>query len=133
MTARRSLLVLLALAVLAVALVGCSSPERVAVAEGRIPGSLPDDFPIPSDATVGRSVVDRGSHRSEVEFGLSRGVDEAARFYLVNLVGSGYVVESAAGDDAGWSIRFSRDTLRGSVVIEAAGSGSAVVVSLNRS
>ncbi|MBP1632120.1 MAG: hypothetical protein H6Q11_408 [Acidobacteria bacterium] len=133
MTARRPLLVLLAVLVLAAVLGACKSPERLSLGEGEVPESVPDDFPIPAGATVGPSVVDRDAHRTEVVLNLSLAVREAAEYYLVNLVSSGYVVESSTGNDTGWTIRFSRDTLRGTIRIEGAATGCGVVVGINRS
>ncbi|HUU61016.1 MAG TPA: hypothetical protein VMX37_01320 [Acidimicrobiia bacterium] len=133
MTARRALLAPLAVGVLIVTLGGCGSPERLSVGEGEIPESVPDDFPVPADATVGASVVDREKHATEFSLDLPRGVEQAAEYYLVNLVSSGYVVETSAGDATRWNIRFSRETLRGTVRIEAGESGCGVVVNINRS
>lgn len=133
MTARPPLVVLLALLVVAGALGGCGSRERVITEEGEIPDSVPDDFPFPADATVGVSVVDREAHQTELALALPRGVEEAAQYYLVNLVSSGYVVERSAGDDTRWDIRFSRDGLRGTVRIEATETGCGVVVNIRGS
>ena len=133
MSARRPLFALLALLVVVAVLVGCGSRERVITEEGEIPDSVPDDFPVPADATVGVSVVDQLAHRTEFALALVQGVEEAAQYYLVNLVSSGYVVESSAGDDTRWNISFSRGALRGTVRIDAGGAGSSVVVKINRS
>ncbi|HSQ36402.1 MAG TPA: hypothetical protein VLS92_00745 [Acidimicrobiia bacterium] len=134
MTARRPLLVPLAVLVLVAALGACKSPQRVSVGEGDIPESVPDDFPIPAGATVGLSIVDREAHQTEFVLTVPQGVEEAAQYFLVNLVSSGYVVERSTGSDTRWDIRFSRDTLRGTFHIEEGGSAvSGVVVSINRS
>ncbi len=133
MSARRPLFALFALLVVVAVLVGCGSRERVITNEGEIPDSVPDDFPVPADATVGVSVVDQLAHQTEFALALVQGVEEAAQYYLVNLVSSGYVVESSAGDDARWNISFSRGALRGTVRIEVGGTGTSVVVNINRS
>jgi len=133
MNARHPLVALLALLVVAAALVGCGSRERVITEEGEIPDSVPDDFPVPADATVGVSVVDQLAHQTEFALALAQGVEEAAQYYLVNLVSSGYVVESSAGDDTRWNISFSRGALRGTVRIESGETGCSVVVNINRS
>jgi len=133
MNARRPLVALLALLAVAAVLVGCGSRERVITEEGEIPDSVPDDFPVPADATVGVSVVDQLAHQTEFALALAQGVEEAAQYYLVNLVSSGYVVESSAGDDTRWNISFSRGALRGTVRIEAGETGCSVVVNINRS
>ncbi|OFW53342.1 MAG: hypothetical protein A2V75_03190 [Actinobacteria bacterium RBG_16_70_17] len=133
MNARRPLVALLALLVVAAVLVGCGSREHVITQEGEIPDSVPDDFPVPADATVGVSVVDQLAHQTEFALALAQGVEEAAQYYLVNLVSSGYVVESSAGDDTRWGISFSRGALRGTVRIEAGETGCSVVVNINQS
>jgi len=133
MNARRPLVALLALLAVVAVLVGCGSRERVITEEGEIPDSVPDDFPVPADATVGVSVVDQLAHQTEFALALTQGVEEAAQYYVVNLVSSGYVVESSAGDDTRWNISFSRGALRGTVRIEAGGAGCSVVVKINRS
>lgn len=134
MTARRPLLVMLAVAALACLLVGCGRDEPVTVGEGEIPGSVPDDFPVPAEAVVGSTLVDRVNHRTEFRLNMSEGSTPVIQFFTVNLVSAGYVVERSAGDDARWSIQFSRGTLRGTVLVEPAGSGAATaLVSINRS
>jgi len=82
---------------------------------------------------VGVSVVDQLAHQTEFALALAQGVEEAAQYYLVNLVSSGYVVESSAGDDTRWNISFSRGALRGTVRIEADETGCSVVVNINQS
>ncbi len=133
MNARRPLVALLALLAVVAVLVGCGSRERVITEEGEIPDSVPDDFPVPADATVGVSVVDQLAHQTEFALALAQGVEEAAQYYVVNLVSSGYVVDNSAGDDTRWNISFSRGALRGTVRIDAGGAGSSVVVKINRS
>jgi len=133
MNTRRPLVALLALLVVVDVLAGCGSRERVITEEGEIPDSVPDDFPVPADATVGVSVVDQLAHQTEFALALTQGVEEVAQYYVVNLVSSGYVVESSAGDDTRWNISFSSGTLRGTVRIEVGGTGCSVVVSINRS
>ena len=133
MTVRRRLLLLLAVAALACVLGGCGG-EPVTVGEGEIPGSVPDDFPVPRGAAVGSTVVDRTSHRTEFRLSITQDFTRVVQFFTVNLVGAGYVVGDSAGDGALWSIEFSKDGLRGTVLIEPAGPGAATaLVSINRS
>ena len=133
MTARRCLLLLLAVAALAGALAACSD-EPVTAGEGEIPGSVPDDFPFPAGAVVGETLVDRTSHRTEFRLSISEDSTRVVRFFTMGLVGNGYVVGGSAGDAARWTIEFSRGILRGTVLVEAAGPGAATaLVSINRS
>ena len=101
--------------------------------EGEIPSSVPDDLPVPPGAVVGSTLVDRVNHRTEFALTLAQEADAVVQYYTVNLVSSGFVVDSSAGDPLGtWRIEFSRGELRGDIVIQPGGSGlAAVVVSLN--
>jgi hypothetical protein len=131
--ARSRLLLLLAVAVLACVLAACSD-EPVTVDEGEIPGSVPDDFPVPAGAVIGTTVVDRTSHRTEFRLNIPEGSTRVVRFFTLSLVENGYVVDDSAGDGTRWTIEFSRGILRGTVLVEPAGPGAAtVLVSINRS
>jgi hypothetical protein len=133
MTARRLLLLLLAVATLAGALAACSD-EPVTAGEGEIPGSVPDDFPFPAGAVVGETLVDRTSHRTEFRLSISEDSTRVVRFFTMGLVENGYVISSSAGDAARWTIEFGRGILRGTVLVEPAGPGAATaLVSINRS
>jgi hypothetical protein len=133
MMPRRLLPVLLGVVVLACALNGCGE-EPVTTGEGEIPGPVPDDFPIPAGSVVGATLVDRTHHRTEMQLDVPRDPVAVIQFYVVSLVGAGYVLARSEGDDARWSIEFGRGTLRGTVLIESAGGGAATVsMSINRS
>lgn len=133
MTIRRRLLLLSAVALLAGLLVACSE-EPVSTGEGEIPGSVPDDFPVPPGAVVGTSVVDRTNHRTEFRLNTPEQLTRVVRFFTVSLVERGYVVDDLAGDGTRWTIEFSRDILRGTVLVEPGGAGeTTVLVSINRS
>jgi hypothetical protein len=130
------LLLLAALCSLALAAAGCGGAddgEGVVFGEGEIPSSVPDDLPTPPGAVVGSTLVDRVNHRTEFALTLAQEADAVVQYYTVNLVSSGFVVDSSAGDPLGtWRIEFSRGELRGDIVIRSGGSGlAAVVVGLN--
>lgn len=132
-TLRRRLLLLSAVAVLAGLLAACSD-EPVTAGEGEIPGSVPDDFPVPPGVVVGTSVVDRTNHRTEFRLSTPEQLTRVVRFFTVSLVERGYVVNDLGGDATGWTIEFSRDILRGTVLVEPGEPGeTTVVVSINRS
>ena len=135
MTARRTLLVIVALGVLAVVVAGCGGDdEPVTFGEGEIPRSVPGDFPVPAGAVVGTTLVDRVNHRTEFRLNLGQDSTAVIQYYTVNLVSAGYVVDRSEGDLTLWSIEFSRDTLRGNILVQPAGAElTAVVVSINRS
>jgi hypothetical protein len=133
MIARCLIFVTLAAATLFLMLPGCGPSEPVTIGEGEVPGPVPDDFPVPAGAVVGSTRIDRVGHRTEFTLTVVRTVSGVTQYYLVSLVSAGYVVVRSGGDDTLWNISFSRDSLRGTVVIEPAGAGAAeVVVSINR-
>jgi len=140
MIPHRALLVLAALGALTLTLAGCGDSAQsddgasVVFGEGVIPASVPADFPVPEGAVVGTTLVDRMNHRTEFRLNLAEEATAVIQYYTVSLVSAGYVVDNSEGDITLWSIEFSRDTLRGSVLIQPAGNGlAAVVVSINRS
>lgn len=134
MTSRRLLVALLAAATLFALITGCGPGAPVTVGEGEIPAPVPNDFPVPDGAVVGATRIDRVGHRTEFTLTVPRTMSGATQYYLVNLVSAGYVVVGSGGDDTSWSISFSRDSLRGTLVIEPAGTGAvAVSVRINRS
>jgi hypothetical protein len=109
-----------------------SGSDPVTFGEGEIPSSIPGEFPVPDGAVVGSTLVDRVNHRSEFAFTLGQDATVVVEYYTVNLVSSGFVVDSSEGDTVSWRIEFSREGLRGDMVIQPEGSGlSAVVASFN--
>jgi len=132
----RRMIVVLVLGALVPAAAGCGGDDAgdpVVFGEGEIPASVPDDLPVPPGAVVGSTMVDRVNHRTEFALTLAQEADAVVQYYTVNLVSSGFVVDSSAGDPLGtWRIEFSRGEVRGDIVIQPGGSGlAAVVVSLN--
>jgi hypothetical protein len=106
--------------------------EQVVFGEGEIPASVPEDFPLPGGAAVGSTMVDRVNHRSEFALTVALEADALVQYYTVSLVSSGFVVDYSAGDMFSWRIEFSREELRGEMVIQPGGTGlAAAVVSLN--
>ena len=102
---RRGLLLAGAAALVACLVVGCSE-EPVAVGEGKMPGSVPGDFPVPAGAVIGATLLDRVNHRTEVRLSVPDEPSRVVRFFTVSLVESGYVVDDFAGDGSrfeGWS------------------------------
>lgn len=133
MRPRISRLVALALAaVLLVAACGDddSGPD-VEFGEGEIPASLPDDLPIPGNARIGSSLVDRVNNRTEVSLSVPADLAATVRFFQVGLVNQGYVVDRSTGDTFTWTLEFSRGELAGSVVVSGQGNSALAVISVN--
>jgi len=113
----------------------CSVPgaDSVTWATGIVPASVPGDFPMPADAVVGTTMVDRANRRTEFALTLRADASTVVQYYTVSLVSAGFVVNSSGSDALGtWRIEFSRGELLGTVVIRPGGSGlAAAVVSFN--
>ena len=134
MSPRRPYLVV-ALCVLALVAAACGGGgEPVTFGEGELPSSVPDGFPVPRDAVVGSSMVDRANHRTEFSLTLRGEMADAVHYYTVSLVSAGFVVDRSQGDALAWRIDFSRGEVRGNLVIRSGGPGlAAVLVGLNTS
>lgn len=129
----------LVIVALAVALAGCSesgpeegaltsvpgeaSDEPLVFDSGSIPATVPDDFPIPSEARVGSTMVDRTRGVTEVLVVYPADIPEVVEYFETNLAEVGYSVDESSGSDTRWVIEFSSDGLDGNIVIEASGGG----------
>jgi len=130
--------VALALAVAGLAALGTAlvadraalDPSAVEVGRGAIPETMPAEFPIPPDAVVGETSVDRGRSTTVVHLVTAGSIEEAAGFFTVGLVSGGFVVPRSGEQGEGWEIRFSRLDLRGTVVMAPADAGTAVTVTI---
>jgi hypothetical protein len=127
--------VMLAVMMSAAALSGCGGEgEPVTFGEGKMPSSMPGDFPVPGGAVIGSTLVDRTNNRTEVELRVRGDLATVIQGFTMSLVGAGYVVDRSDGNATGWTIEFSRDTLKGTVLVQPYGSTiSQAVVSVNRS
>ncbi len=134
---RRLALIALALVVVVAACGddgGSESIEAIVFGEGVIPESVPDDFPIPANAVVGTTLVDKINNRTEFRLTLQADITATIQFFQVGLVNKGYVVDSSDGTAAEWTLRFSDGTLTGTVFITSPSPEiSAAVVSVNTS
>ena len=134
MRIRTILLLLLALVPLG-ALSACSddsqSQESIVFGEGEVPDTFPDDFPIPPNARIGSTLIDRVNNRSEVAITVATDIDVTVRFYTVGLVNQGYVVDSSEGDENQWMVEFSRGELAGQVLFTQQVGGTQAVASIN--
>lgn len=94
--------------------------EAVTFGEGEIPESVPDDFPIPGDAVIGTTMVDRTNNRTEFRLTMRSDPTSAVQFFQVGLVNQGYIVGSSDGNQVQWAIEFSRgEELEGSILFTA--------------
>lgn len=112
---------------------GDASDDAVVFGEGVIPESVPDDFPVPGNAVVGTTLVDKINNRTEFRLTLRGDITATTQFFQVGLVNQGYVVDSSEGSAAEWTLGFSDGPLDGSILITSQGSVSAAVVRINTS
>jgi hypothetical protein len=124
----------LALAALLAITFACGgSVDQVQNGQGRIPGSVPDDFPVPTQAVVTESVVDAANHRTEFTLEVASDSLGLLQFFTIELVSQGYVIDrSMRLDEETWEVVFSRNEVAGSILIMSDGGGhSLAVVSMN--
>lgn len=108
--------------------------EAVVFGEGTIPESVPDDFPIPRNAVVGTTLVDKINNRTEFRLTIPADATSTVQFFQVGLVNRGYIINSSEGNAAEWTLTFSNGELQGTIFTTPQGqSASASVVSVNRS
>ena len=127
-----------ALALALMVISGCSilsgsdeSGSGIDLGEGSPPGAFPADFPMPPNAAVGSTLVDPEAHRSEMTMQVGSPLSVTVQFFTVGLVNGGFVVENSDGDAQKWTIVFSREALRGTIVVSALGDSSQVLATVN--
>lgn len=95
-----------------------SDPDQsIVLGSGTVPETLPAEFPLPAEAVIGSTLIDRNRDLTEVVMRVPAGVDAVAAFFATNLVNRGYTVDSSAGDSARWEIALSGRGLSGTVVV----------------
>lgn len=102
---------------------GEASDEPLVFGSGSIPATVPDGFPIPSEARVGSTMVDRTRGVTEVIIVYPANISEVVEYFETNLTAVGYTVDESSGTETRWVIEFSSDGLDGDIVIEASGGG----------
>lgn len=106
--------------------------DQVVFGEGEPPPAFPGDFPIPVNAVIGTTLVDRINHRSEMALQIEGVLDAAVQNFTIGLVSQGYVITNSEGTDESWTIAFNRGELQGEVVFQAVGGFTQAVASVNR-
>jgi hypothetical protein len=103
----------------------------VVFGEGERPPAIPGDFPIPANAVIGSTMIDRTNHRTEMALQVGSDLEAAVQYFNVGLVSNGYVVGSSHGTATSWTIAFSRGELRGEIDLTTAGATTQVLVAVN--
>jgi hypothetical protein len=120
---------------------GCSgddaatgTTEAVQFGEGSIPDSIPANIPVPDNAVIGTTLVDKINNRTEFRISIPDDIASVIQFFQVGLVNQGYIVESSEGNAAEWTLTFSNGDLRGTIFTTPQGSAATTsVITVNRS
>jgi hypothetical protein len=107
-----------------------SATETTAEVEfgsGSIPETLPADFPVPEQAVIGTTLVDRARNNTEVVLTVPAGVLEAKAYFEENLPGRNFEIAKTEGTDADWVIEFTGAGGVGIINISAGGAAVSVV------
>ena len=105
--------------------------DSVIFGEGVLPPAIPSDFPIPPEAVIGSTMIDRTNHRTEMALQVGSDMESTVRYFNIGLVNEGFVVGSSSGSEAEWTIDFSRDELIGEISFTAQGDITRVLVEVN--
>ncbi len=133
---RRSIHVMRSLAVtvaLLMTVAGCgggTSSDGVVLGSGVIPESMPDGFPVPAGAVIGRTSMDRDAKTTVVDLTTEGNLVSAVSTYTIGLVSSGYIVDRSEEQGDGWVIRFSRQDLRGTIALVPGADGVGATVTV---
>ena len=88
-----------------------------------MPSTVPDDFPVPNQAVIGATLIDRTRGLTEVIVTYPAQVEEVAAYYATNLDVLGYTVIASTGNDAEYLVEWERDDMTGEVFVEIGGNG----------
>ena len=98
--------------------------DPVVFGRGELPATVPSGFPIPAEAVVGTTMIDRINDVTEVALTYPTTVVAVVDYFETNLVAVGYSVDESAGTDGDWTITFSHsDGPSGTIRVVTAGSG----------
>ena len=100
-----------------------NSDQDLVFGKGQLPETIPADFPIPDQAVIGSTMVDRTRDLTEVIVTYPADVPEVVEFFESNLPALGYSVDTSSGTDARWIIEFSSDGSTGELVLSVGGTG----------
>lgn len=122
------------LVILALLLIACGGDDaEVAFGEGRLPDSVPDNFPVPPGATIGETLVDTAHDRTEFSLAIESDLPSVVQFFTISLVNQGYLIgRSQSLNQTTWQMSFQRGDLTGEILISSDGGGaSQAIVSID--
>jgi len=114
--------------------VGCgdrAEAEPIEIGAGGLPSTMPRDFPIPPDAVIGSTLIDRVNHRTEVTVTMQQEMVPVVQYFQVGLVDAGYVVNRSEGDRSHWAIEFVKGELRGTIDIDYDAGVAVALIAVN--
>jgi len=118
-----------------VVLVACGGDDDQGVRfeQGRLPDSVPRDFPLPPEATIGETMVDTEHDRTEFTLTVESDLPSVVQFFTISLVNQGYLVDrSQSLSQTTWQMSFQRGDLTGEILISSdGGAASQAIVTLN--
>ena len=103
--------------------VDATADQPLVLGRGEVPATVPSDFPIPDQAVIGATLIDRPRGLTEVVITFPAQVEEVAAYYETNLETLGYTVVTSEGNDANHLLKWERDTMTGEIIVEVGGSG----------
>jgi hypothetical protein len=126
MMLKRTMTFGLAVVLVGTILGGCSGTEDdtgsgktgIEFGRGEIPETVPEDFPLPTEAVINATLIDWDRDRTEVSMLFPAEIPVVARFFDENLPNRGYLVESSTGSAVTWTVEFTRDELTGSLQLK---------------
>lgn len=106
--------------------VASGGAQNVEFGSGSIPETLPAEFPVPDEAVIGTTLIDRSRNNTEVLLTMPADVLEVKGYYEENLPGRGFEVATSDGTDTSWLIEFSGGGGAGVIRISTGGAGVSV-------
>lgn len=100
---------------------------------GEIPGSVPEDFPLPDQFVVGSTLENTKTGVVEMVLTFPDDLPSVAGFFQESLPAAGYEVTRAESVSPDFIIEFTGEVVTGSIRITAAGGLSGAVVRLEPS
>ena len=101
--------------------VASTGQDDVEFGRGELPATVPADFPIPEQAVIGSTMVDRIRDLTEAVVVYPADVPEVVRYYETNLAELGYTIDASSGTDANWVIDFSTEASTGELRLSVGG------------
>ena len=97
--------------------------------DGRIPDSVPRDFPVPEGAVIGATMVDPVNSRTEFSLTVESDLPSIVQFFTIALVNQGYVIErSQSTSQTSWHMSFRRGELSGEILLSSDGSSASQAI-----